>query len=425
MNLLSDIITYIRRIVKTPSNTSLSDDLIIDYCNRFWISDVDARMQLFDFKTKYQFETIPGICDYNMPLYSAQNEPGGQIISPFPVYQGFMAPAYANGVQMQYYTQRELFFRTYPNFLEWNDQIAVGDGTTTTFTFALPSFAQVPVTSPGPTGSIVTGIIPGHIDMTGIIATGSTEDPIFTNIFLNQPVPNSSGTQATIPSTSVKSGVYITYTNANGSNTVVADSGQFLDRGVAHDSTDGDLYGLLMIPGNAPNGDLALGTQPGGTYSTTENTINYNTGVVNVTFPSTAVPLAGSPINAQCAFYQPGLPRQVLFYNNTLSIRPPPNTQYLIELDAYLTPAAMLSSSTAVPFAYMAEYIARGAARKILSDTGDWEQFAAYEPLFIEQERLVWKRSQRIITATRTATIFSNGEGQGNVGFNNSGQGGC
>jgi hypothetical protein len=55
----------------------------------------------------------------------------------------------------------------------------------------------------------------------------------------------------------------------------------------------------------------------------------------------------------------------------------------------------------------MSEYIARGAARKILSDTGDIEQFQFYEPLFREQEMLVWKRSQRQFTATRTPTIFS------------------
>ncbi len=416
MNLLSDVLTYIRRIIKSPSNSSITDDLLIDYVNRFWISDIDARMQLFDFKTKYQFETIPGVCDYNMPLYAPQTEPGAQVISPFPVYQGFMAPAYANGVQMPFYTQRELFFRTYPNYLEWNDQVAIGDGVTTTFTFSLPSFSQAPAPSVGP---LTIGIIPGHIDMTGIIASGGTQDPIFTTTFLTEPVPNVPlAFQATIPSTSVKSGVYITYIDQNGGNVVVADSGQFLDRPVTHTLTDGNLYGLLMLPGQAPNGDAAL---PGG-YSLTVNTVNYNTGTVNVTFPT--APLAGSSINANCAYYQPGLPRQILFYNNTLSIRPPPDTQYLIELDAYLTPAAMLSSGTSVPFAYMAEYIARGAARKILSDTGDWEQFTSYEPLFIEQERLVWKRSQRIFTATRTSTIFSNGEGQGNVGFNNSGQGG-
>ena len=61
MNLLSDVITYVRRIIKSPSNAVISDELIIDYINRFWIMDVDARMQLFDLKTKYQFQTTPAV----------------------------------------------------------------------------------------------------------------------------------------------------------------------------------------------------------------------------------------------------------------------------------------------------------------------------------------------------------------------------
>jgi hypothetical protein len=69
----------------------------------------------------------------------------------------------------------------------------------------------------------------------------------------------------------------------------------------------------------------------------------------------------------------------------------------------------------------MAEYIARGASRKILADTGDMEQFGFYEPLFREQEILVWKRSQRQFTSTRTGTIFS--ELQGQNSYNNIGQG--
>jgi hypothetical protein len=378
----------------------LSDSLIIDYVNRFWTQEVDARMQLFDFKTKYQFETIPGICDYNMPLYSAQTEPAGQVISPFPVYQGLMAPAYANGISMPFYTQRELFYRAFPNYIPYTTQIGVGDGVTQTFQFSLPSFSQV-VGSIAPGQISQSGLIPGHIDMTGIISTGTTMDPIFTNSY----VP--------IPSTSVKPAVYLSFTNANGSNTVVADSGQFLQTA----GTIGNLYGLMFVPGNPPNGDSGLS----GGYSITSNTVNYNTGIVNITFPTP--PPAQAPINAQCTYYQPGLPRQVLFFNNTITIRPPPSSQFLIELDAYLTPAAMLSSSTAIPFAYMAEYVARGAARKILSDTGDWEQFQAYEPLFIEQERLVWKRSQRIFTSTRTPTIFAQTQGMGDGMANNSGNG--
>jgi hypothetical protein len=107
-----------------------------------------------------------------------------------------------------------------------------------------------------------------------------------------------------------------------------------------------------------------------------------------------------------------------LFNNNVITLRSPPDRQYLVELDAYLSPSAFFNTEGSIPFGYMAEYIARGAARKILSDTGDVEQFMFYEPLFREQENLVWKRSQRQFTATRTQTIYSQGGGQGNLGYN-------
>ncbi|MFI5416031.1 MAG: hypothetical protein ACHQXJ_01635, partial [Nitrososphaerales archaeon] len=183
----------------------------------------------------------------------------------------------------------------------------------------------------------------------------------------------------------------------------VSDSGQFL--------TGNTNYGLLMNPGAAPLGNTAIA----GGYSITQNTINYFTGIAqNVTFP-TAIP-AGVAINALCYYYQMGIPRSVLYYDNVLTFRPPPNVQYLVELNAYLSPAAYLNTSDAIQYAYMSEYLARGAARKILSDTGDVEQLNFYEPFFLEQEALVWKRSQRQQTATRTQTLYSN-SGYGALGW--------
>lgn len=391
MNLLSDIITYIRRIIKTPSNAAITDDLLIDYINRFWIMDVDARIQLFDLKTKYSFQTTPAVDQYNMPLYDVQSE-GGQTVGMFPVYQGFTSPAYINGVQVFLQTQKDPFFKVWPNYVQNLQQVAVGDGGTT-YSFTLPILpASTPPSPP------INGILRGHIDIAGIIATGTNEDPPLANN------PTAITLIPQIPVTSVFPAFYLTTQAADGSNMVVSDSGIFLEGNINH--------GLLMSPGKAPYGNAPLAG-----YSTTNNTVNYLTGEVNVTFPAAVAD--GVNINAQCYFFQGGLPRSILFYNNVLTLRSPPAMQYLVELDAYLSPAAFFNTAAAIPFGYMAEYIARGAARKILSDVGDVEQFNFYEPLFIEQEQLVWKRSQRVWTSTRTETIFSQGlnQGQGNTNY--------
>jgi len=392
MNLLQDVITYVRRIIKSPSNAVITDNLLIDYINRFWLMDVDARIQLFDLKTKYQFQTTPAVDQYNMPLYDIQTEgtsPGTQLINFFPVYQGFLGPAYINGIEVPFFTQKNHFFNTWPNVVQNLQVVATGDGTAGPYTIQLPILSN-----PSPQNPPLNGLLRGHIDINGIIATGVNQDPpIVSTLNLNVPV------------TSVNSMVFITSIDATGANVVVQDSGQFLSGNVN--------YGLLMQPGKAPYGNLALP----GTYSTTSNTVNYLTGEITVTFP--AIIPSGQNINVQCYFFQSGLPRGILFYNNTLTLRSPPSTQYLVELDAYLSPAAFLTTESAVPFGYMSEYIARGAARKILADTGDVEQFQFYEPFFREQELLVWKRSQRQWTATRTETIYSQGNSQSQLGLNN------
>ena len=401
-NMLSDIITYVRRIIKTPSNAVITDALIVDYINRFWLMDVDARIQVFDLLTTYQFQTAPGIDKYNMPLYSVQNSGlnANQPIAMFPVYQNFMGPCFINGIEMPFYTERTSFYNLWPNYNQTQVQAGTGNGSNGPYTLPLPFLPNSPSAINFPPSA---GIIRGHVDMTGIIQlnnslmTGNVDPPL-DSVGSGSYIP-------VIPTTSVYPQVYFTTVDKNAANMVVADSGVFLN---TPSNVNANNYGLLMTPGPAPYGNSILPNggslvQP---YATTQNTINYVTGIAtNVYFPK-AVP-SGYPISAQCVYYQLGIPRAVLFYNNCLTFRAPPNTQYLIELNAYLTPAAFFNTTQAIPFGYMAEYIARGAARKILSDTGDWEQFNAYEPLFKEQESLVHIRSQRQWTSTRTQTIYS------------------
>lgn len=462
MFILSDIITYVRRILKTLSNDSITDSLLIDYINRFWINDVDARIQLFDLKKKYSFVTTPGVDRYNMPLYSFQIESPNDLpqqIRSYPVYQGFLDPCYINGVQVRLETQKNVFYNNFP-IIQNFQAVKVADGGNN-YSIQIPLLPQTP--PPNPPFNV---ILRGHVDISGIISTGSIQDPPIGTTFN----PN-------IPVTSVQPAVYITTLGPDGSNVVVTDSGQFF-------SFNQNL-GLLMNPGPAPFGNTAatngylndftitaisLGTTTtitvnnsldsgqkvfisgilgtielngneytilsstptsitinvdstsftpyisGGLVSTFQNFVNYLTGEINVTFPED-IPV-GNNINVQCYFYASGLPRSILFYDNILTLRTVPALQYVVELDAYLSPAAYLNSSDSIQFGYMSEYIARGAARKILSDTGDIEQLQFYEPFFREQEMLVWKRSQRQWTATRTNTIYNLGTGSGYGGFN-------
>jgi hypothetical protein len=378
----------------------VSDSLIVDYINRFGI-EIDLRLQLFDLKKKYSFQTVPGVDRYNMPLYSIQTEVGAQEIAPFPVYQGFMGPAYVNGIQVTFSTQRNEFFNIWPNVTQYATVVGQGDGSSGPYTITLPVLPNnsTPINPP------VNGILRGHIDIQGITQLGLTYgDPPVVSSLQAETTP---GTIELVPVTSVDSAFYLTSTDSTGANVIVQDSGQFLSGNVN--------YGLMMQEGRAPYGNAALS----GGYSTTLNTINYFTGEATVTFP-VAIP-SGVNINAQYYFFQSGLPRALLYYNNTITLRTVPSSTFRVELDAYLTPAAFMLTTDAVPFAYMTEYWARGAARKMLADTGDMEQFQFYEPLFKEQEALVWKRSQRQFTSTRTQTIYSQGQNQGQGGFNNFG----
>lgn len=352
--------------------------------------DVDARIQLFDLKTNYNFQTIPGISNYNVPLYSFQIEPGSQNISYYPVYQQFMQPCFVNGIQIPFYTEQNAFWNLWPNYVQFLNPAATGNGTAGPYTIPLVEFPA----------------IPGYVDLTGIISIGNNPviDPIFTNSF-----PNNGGIPS-IPYPSIYPGAWFTATDESGNNMSVTDSGLFLSG-----NNNSQILGLLITQNPTSQGyesPAPFNYQFYDTYNSTANVVNYTTGIAYVTFPN-PVP-EGNDINAESLFFQPGLPRAVLFWNNCMTIRPAPDISYNVQLTAYLTPAAFLSTGQAVQFAYMSEYIARGAARKILADTGDIEQFQFYEPLFKEQETLVWKRSQRQFTASRTGTVFSDLQGQTN-----------
>lgn len=370
MNLLSDIIVYVRRIIKTASDQVMSDALIVDYINRFYTADVPARLQLFDLKTTYEFMAQPLVDQYNVPYYEQVTAPGSTTIAPYPMYQMFMQPVLCDGAQIPLFTNRNSFENVYPNFYTNEENDVTADGSTT-YSFS----------------TINNPIVRAHIDVIGEIAINN-------------------GTY--IPFPSLNSGFFLTAQDANNNLVVLQDVGPNYPVG---SETNDQNVGNLM---------LRSVLQSGG--STVSGTVNYETGAVTSANFGVAIP-SGNTIQVKYVSFQAGRPGLCLLFNNVIKLRPVPDVARLIELDAYLTPAAFLNTADALPFGYMAEYVARGAARKILSDTGDWDQFDRYEPLFREQEMLVTRRTDRQRSVSRTPTIFTDLTQQGNAGWFNGGQG--
>ncbi len=191
--------------------------------------------------------------------------------------------------------------------------------------------------------------------------------------------------------------VYITYTDSNFYTHYIVDSGTT--------SVTNANEGILIETDATFQTVLGPSIASGGS-----GTVNYLTGVCSFTTLSNV--LSGSNINTQSSPYSAGVPRMCLFFNNTIKLYPVPDRTYKVQLDTYITPAQFLMTDSALQFSYMAEWIARGAARKILSDNADIEQLNFYEPLFKEQENLVLRRSSRQNSNMRTPTIFSSQSSQ-------------
>lgn len=412
--LLSDIITYVRRILKQPNQQDISDATISDYVNRFYIYDMPARIQLFDLKTQYSLELQANVDQYNAPVTYL---PGGPVV---PTYNSFLTPAYIDGYQIVMQQSHDQWFKLFPNRMQ-NQFQQNGTNSNGPYTF---NIANVPLVQ----GHVDQNVQPGFTITANITNVTQATQAVVTanNTFtvgqlvtiagvtgmtqLNgntYQVINSSGTSFTL---NVNSTAFTAYTGAGTASIVVNSSGLLTSNVyVTAIDTNGNLNIAQDTPLSSTTGTLIQ-------YNVNNipmnvGTVNYLTGAISVTFlnqiPST------SAINSQAIPYTPGRPQALLFYDNTFSFRPIPDKPYLFQIDAYYNPAAFLATTNAVPYRWMTEYFARGAARKILTDYGDVEQLQFYEPYFREQENFVLRKTTRQNSNVRTATIY-----QGQTSFN-------
>lgn len=343
---LEDIILQVRRFVKTQSSQALSDTTIGDYINKFVVYDAMARNQLFELRRQYTFETIANIFEYQIPFVTVTDEDGNVTPTGIPQYQMIKPPVYCDGVQIGYFQSNEQFYNIYPE-LVLNEQPITGNGSRGPYTIL---YGRTP-------------FLRAYIDD------------------LNNLQPY----------------VYITATDANGNQHYIVDSGWLTPTGlgilVETDPTFQNIIGPPLTPPEEPFTGGGSGT------------VDYINGIATFTFID-LIP-DGGMIYTQTSPYSAGVPRILNFFNNTIKMYPVPDRAYKIQVDAFVTPAQFINTNSFVPFAYMSEWFALGAARKILRDVGDSEQIQFLEPFFREQECLVLRRSNRQQTVMRTPTIFS------------------
>lgn len=143
--------------------------------------------------------------------------------------------------------------------------------------------------------------------------------------------------------------------------------------------------------------------------SNTENSltgsINYLTGAGTITFLN-PIP-SGNEITFTSTPYQPNRPLAVLFYDNTITLRPVPDKPYPVEFNAFLTPSALLQTTDEPLLKQWWQYLAYGASKKIFEDAQDPDGISNIIGGLKEQENLVLHRHIVQQTNERTATIYT------------------
>ena len=237
------------------------------------------------------------------------------------------------------------------------------------------------------------------------IASGDGSTLTFTGFI---PVYNNSTTPATNASlvggmTLLKSNITITSVDSDGTGLILVD----------YPSATSNIIGYFGVP------------DQGADSITNQGQINYTTGQYTITFPSTA-PASAAAINSQVVLIQTAIPTSILFFDGVFTVRPVPNQVYRITIEAFKRPDQLLSDDQEPKLGEWWQYIAYGAAKKILEDQNDAETVSIILPEFENQRDLIQRRTLKQLNTQKAATIYDGSidNNNGNIGYSyNSGWG--
>lgn len=416
---LAAIVKKVRRLTASSSESALPTADIEQYINTFYNQDFPYAIKLDQLRSVYSFYTSPNVDRY--PLDVNYN-------------QGIRAPVYFEGITGYFFKDRNAFFNMWPRWpTQFQQSPAAISGAITAITNANP--AQVTSAAHGlTTGDYVT--IEGVSGMTQINGLSSFVTIVDVNNFTLDSIDSTafgvytgggtwSGTSrnftfalGSVPFLSTQ--VVIGGRDVVGGIIRITDDGGSLAAPRGNDTTQGNL--LLINTNNvgdqvpaAPNLSPLPNPLPLPTNSV--GTVNYVTGQFIFTIP---VPLAaGTTLNIWVSQYQVARPYTLLFWNNEFTVRPVPDNVYKVEIETYLTPVQFMNTTDNPTLNQWWQYIAIGAAIKVLEDRQDMEGIQNLSVLFDRQEALVLERQGVEEIGQRNATIFSQTvQGQGwNNGF--------
>ena len=104
--------------------------------------------------------------------------------------------------------------------------------------------------------------------------------------------------------------------------------------------------------------------------------------------------------------YETQRPLSVLYYNNELIFRGPPDQSYDIKISAYKVEPILTGESDLLDNDYFWRYVAYGGALDIFSDYGEMDEYNKYYPVFRRYRSLVYARTNQQMMSQRTYPTF-------------------
>lgn len=155
--------------------------------------------------------------------------------------------------------------------------------------------------------------------------------------------------------------------------------------------------------GTGQNIGVLVGNQ-GGTGS-----VNYLTGQLSWTYAS---PLPnGTNIAVQVFQYNPSRPVSVLFFDQEFVLRPVPDQVYEMRVQAYAQPTELLNASDEPVLNEWWQFLAIGAATKIIEDRMDMNLLQQALALLEKQRKLIRRRTLIELVNRSVPTIFNTPSG--------------